>query len=292
MGGGNTIARHGEGAADGCVVLPLDVVQVVLDDLEQDDVGLSGSLGLEHEAFAEVACGDAGGVETLDQGEPLFDGLGGDVLLLRELLDGDVHKVAVLVEVMDDGRSGKLDLGGGAGGLELKEKPCGERLGVVVRPLEGLLLVVGGARGGASRQRRREVVYVGVPVDLRDGLLEVIGLEWFGQVGLAGVGDLVDCRSFSADRYIAALGRLFEEGVLDQLLLHQFEHLGQVELQQFDGLLKLQREAQFLRLSLCLSEMRAHEVPVSREFVAGPDLGRLRGVTLAKCTNYATFKRG
>ena len=34
VGGGNTIARHGEGAADGGVVLPLDVVQVVLDDLE------------------------------------------------------------------------------------------------------------------------------------------------------------------------------------------------------------------------------------------------------------------
>jgi hypothetical protein len=40
-------------------------------------------------------------------------------------------------------------------------------------------------------------------------------------------------------------------------------------------------------LSLCLSEVRAHEVPVSREFVAGPKLGRPRGVTLANCTNYA-----
>jgi hypothetical protein len=72
--------------------------------------------------------------------------------------------------------------------------------------------------------------------------------------------------------------------------LHQFEHLGQIELQQLDGLLELQREAQILRLSLCLSEMRAHEVPVSREVVAGPDLGHPRGLTLAKCTNYANLK--
>src|SRR5882724_7481936 len=240
----DAIERLLERARDLGVAAPLEVLEVLLDDLDGEGVGLGVGCQLEEEAFAHAARGHAGRIESLHQPESALDFLDGgthaqgDLFHLRP-------EVAVVVEVADDGLAD------------------GHRPRVVGRPAQLLIqvLVEGGARATQVLEGQLLPLLHGHGRPLV-GLVEDGGGEVEGQLiralaidrggllrhgfGGRGFGGQLRHPGLGGGRRVGIdvlrlLLHLFQKRVVLQLFPHHLLELERRQLQQLDRLLQERR---------------------------------------------------
>ena len=219
--------------------------QVLGDDLLGRRALEAQVLDLQRQALLQVARGDADRVEALDQAQRLLDVLDRPRAHRRDLVHRG-HQVAVVVEVADDGFADLADRFGVGLERQLPFEVVGQRRAGRERVLDRRQLL-------DLLRRARAVAVVQVVAE------EVLVVGVVPGVGLVGLG--LELALFFGGRGhvggLEVLGRdLFEQRVLDDLLVEEVGEFQGRHWQQLDRLLERRRQNQLLcelRLKLLLN---------------------------------------